>query len=152
MFAGLEEIVCLDSELCPSVIETLREEDWEHKVYEYLAHDFFNDLPYLIARTALHSDIQFLAVIPDPTPFDVDAFANPEFEFLGFELIDVDTRVDPILNCSSFEGLTPKNLTKFGLISNYQQAKNLQNEIMEKFPEHVHSETKIFAIWRRRNV
>jgi hypothetical protein len=147
----LREVVSLDSMLCPSVIQSLTEEDMRHKVHEFLAHDFFSDLSYLMKRVANESQIEILAVLPEPTLAQVSQFNDPSFEFLGYELIDTETRIDPLLNCSTFKSLIPvEKLTNAGLISDFDKARQIQKELTDKFPDHVHSETVLFAIWRKK--
>lgn len=41
----LEEVVSLDIMLCPSVIETLVEEDWQYNIHEDFRPHCFKDLP-----------------------------------------------------------------------------------------------------------
>ncbi len=122
-----------------------------HKVHEFLAHDLFSDLSYLMKRVANEPQIEILAVLPEPTLVQVSQFNSPSFEFLGYELIDTENRIDPLLNCSTFMSLIPvERLTNTGLISDFNKAKQIQKELTDRFPDHIHSETVLFALWRKK--
>jgi hypothetical protein len=147
----VKDVVTLDSELCPSIVQKLSEEDWKHKAHEFVAHDIFSDLVYLEKRVSHENDVQILAILPNPTPADVGRFSNPGFDFLGYELIDIETMVDPILNCSSFRDLIPtSNLNQNALISSYDRGNELQKELLKRFPNNLHSDAVLFAIWRKK--
>jgi hypothetical protein len=68
-FSGLKqvnEIVSLDSSLCPTVLPDIKKEYWSHIVNADFMLRFFTDLDYLQSETKTLSDKNLLCVFRNP--------------------------------------------------------------------------------------
>ena len=101
---------------------------------------------------AVDADHQILCVIVNPEATTTCEIANdPEFEFCGYDLIEEETSISAITNCGDefVDLFGAKNLTKFGLIPDFEAAVNFQKKLVESFPEEPHADCIILKIWRR---
>ena len=64
----LEEVVSLDSSLCPTVLPDIKPEYWNHIVNEDFMLHFFTDLDYLRGETAAISQKIFSVFFAIPLP------------------------------------------------------------------------------------
>ena len=96
----LDEVVSLDPMLCPSVLPEIKADYWPHIVNEDFMLNFFVDLDYLLEQLSHIGDKNLLCV-----------FRNPErqplpdatlFEFLGYDLVDVQGSASALTNCGGF--------------------------------------------------
>lgn len=73
-----------------------------------------------------------------------------DFEFCGFDLADIHP-ISALLNCGfGFEKVfTKSDLNKFGLISDYCRAKDIQQRLMNEYNDSNHAYTALFAVWRK---
>jgi hypothetical protein len=86
----LDEVVSLDSSLCPTVLPDIKPEYWSHIVNEDFMLHFFTDLDYLRGETAAISRKNLLCVFRNP-PVHPTATQAPEgFEFIGYDLLEKD--------------------------------------------------------------
>ena len=72
------------------------------------------------------------------------------FSFCGFDLAD-NWEISVLINCGKGfqKAFTYKDLNKFGLIPNYQLAKEIQEKLMDNYPEEEHAYCALFAVWRK---
>src|ERR1043165_1352704 len=98
----LDEVVSLDSSLCPSVLQDIKPEYWPHIVNEDFMLRFFVDLEFLLGQIEDIPDRNLLCVFcnpqsPPPLP------AGPlNFEILGYDLTDVGVGISALTNCGGF--------------------------------------------------
>jgi hypothetical protein len=71
-----------------------------------------------------------------------------EFEFVGFDLIELETQTSALTNCGGFVGaFSPHDLSSKGLISEYGRAVEIQRELRRLYPEEHHANCELWAIF-----
>lgn len=145
------EIVSLDCSLCPSVIQQMDEEGKKYLVDEWNYYHIFKSLDWLLNRISNIPSTQILAVWNEPTEDFMQFFKDDMFEFCGLDLIEEYTRISALVNCGGFEKVfLPNDLNSFGLISDYNNAKKIQEKLTEEYPDEDHAYCDLWAIWRRK--
>jgi hypothetical protein len=144
----LDEVVSLDSSLCPSVLQDIKPEYWPHIVNEDFMLRFFVDLEFLLGQIEDIPDRNLLCVFcnpqsPPPLP------AGPlNFEILGYDLTDVGVGISALTNCGGFpEVFKNFELSSKGLLTSWPRALEVQSELRRKYPED-HAECHVWAILR----
>lgn len=148
-FNQLTELLSLDVLLCPSVIEELTPEDWEHNLHADFLTDLFADLEYLLSRVQPSSTSNVLAVVREPGPGSALA-ALPRFDFQGYDLIEVPgLGISALTNCGGFPlAFAPGELNPVGLLPSYDRARAVQAALRQHYPAEPHAGTNLWAIWR----
>jgi hypothetical protein len=82
----LDEIISLDSSLCPTVLPDIKTEYWSHIVNEDFMLHFFIDLDYLRSETASILRKNLLCVFRNPFTHPSTAQGPEGFEFTGMTL------------------------------------------------------------------
>jgi hypothetical protein len=146
----LDEVVSLDTSLCPVVIRDLSPDDWAHNVAEDFRTEFFTDLDYLMRRVGDRSGVNVLAVIFEPDNKDLNAFQDERFQFIGFDLVERPGKgISAMVNCGGFDkAFRPEDLNRYGLISDYRFAGKVQQRLATFYPEENHADCALWAIWR----
>jgi hypothetical protein len=136
-FRHINELVTLDSILCPDVVADLVDEDWNHNVNEDFRMTFFRDPNYLVRRQSLDSSRhQLLAVFELP-----DGSENVPSKFMrcGFDIMDSHLGNSTLTNCGPIpEAFDPSIVNEFGLLSNYETAIAVRNRMRQLQPEDPH--------------
>ena len=102
---GLLRVVSLDSILCAPVVHAESSEDWQFVAKEEFMLDFFTDLDFVLQRVAGHRPSVVVAVARDPSEADVNGFSQPNFEFAGFDIVDIQFIASALLNNSRLQGV-----------------------------------------------
>jgi hypothetical protein len=146
----LVEIVSLDTSLCQGVIKALFPEDWKYNVNEDYRVDFFVDLEYLLRRVEDRQPVNILAAIEEPDYEDFKSFHDDRFIFKGFDLVEFPgTEISALVNCGGFDkAFAPGDINPFGLISDYDAAKEIQQRLATFYPEEHHAHCELWARWR----
>jgi hypothetical protein len=146
----LIEVVSLDNILCPNGTGELIPEDWEHNVQQNFKIDFFIHLDYLLGRVGNRSAMNILAVIEEPGPADMKSFHDERFAFKGFDLVErPESDVSALVNCGGFDlAFLPEDLNPYGLIWDYEAARDVQQRLVTHYPEEHHAHCALWAIWR----
>ncbi len=148
----LKEVVSLDGILCPAVIKELIDEDWKHNVQEDYKVFLFRDLDYLLSRVTDHDQVNFLAIMQNPTAEDVRSFTKPRFEFRGFDLVDVHGDISALVNCGGFaKAFSKADLSECGLVTDYARATEIHRLLQSEYPQEPHAECDMWAIWQLRS-
>lgn len=146
----LQEVNSLDCLLCPSVIETLTDEDWQYNVHENHMTHLFRDLDYLLRRVAGNKPVNVLAVMHEPCAADVYSFVDPRFVFRGFDLIETEVGISALSNCGGFDrSFSDTDLSEYGLLTDYAKAVDVQKSLIKEHPEEHHAECDLWAIWKK---
>lgn len=146
---NLIEIVSLDGMLCPPLITTFVDEDWPYlmQVGDRLE---FKDLRYLTGRVANPASVNILAAIRNPASPTYPSM--PEFEFVGYDLIEDATGISALTNCGGFwNSFSNDELNAFGLLDNFLRAGEVQRILPERNPGESHAECELYALWRLKN-
>jgi len=144
----LEEVVSLDSMLCPSVLKEIEDDDWPHIVTEHFRTQFFVDFPYLMQRVENIASKNVLCVFCDP-PAPPVAPAVASFTFLGYDLVDREGDASALTNCGGFpKAFSNAELSPLGLLTDYDRAVEIQERLYDRYPEERHAGCHLWAIFR----
>jgi hypothetical protein len=145
----LRELVSLDAILCPSVLPEIRDEYWPHIVNEHYMLNFFHNFDFFSREIAnVTRDKNVLCVFRNP-PDPPKAPPVADFEFLGYDLVDVDGDVSALSNCGGFPDVFANSeLSEVGLLPNFQRAVEVQARLRSLHPEEPHADCHLWAIFR----
>ena len=147
--AQVQEVVSLDRMLCPTVIEEILDEDWAYIVNENFMLDYFLDLDYLLRRVGSWNTKNLLCVFRNPSAAPALLSSPLQFEFLGYDLVDVTGAASPITNCGGFPDVFANSeLNRYGLLSSIQRAREVQQQLFAKYKGESHTETHLWGIAR----
>ncbi len=148
----LKELVSLDGMLNSLVFEPdlSSADEWNNVVTEgEFITDFFHSLEYVLKKTKHRQYFNLLAVIKEPTAIKADL--SLEYEFIGYELLDKETQVSALTNCGGFdETFLPKDLNSFGLVSDYDKVREIQQQLPINKPEERHTDCYLYEVWRHK--
>ena len=120
----LQEVVSLDTMLCPAVPEALTPPDWEYNVHADHLVFFFRSLEYLLKRVGGHGPLNILALLQNPTAADLTGVTLAGFDFAGFDVVDVYGDVSALTNCGGFNGVFENaELSELGLLTDLSRAR-----------------------------
>lgn len=149
----LDEVVSLDSMLCPSLLPEMRDEYWPHVVNEDFMLGYFVDLDFMLRQLPATTDwarTNLLCVFRNPAtepPADLVPFAA---ELLGYDLCDVHGGTSALTNCSGFPlAFDNAELTHRGLIAGHARAVAVQAALRQQYSGEPHASCHVWAIFRR---
>lgn len=146
----LEELVSLDSMLNPPVLKEMKDEYWPHVVNEDFMFGFFLDLAFLRAQLADAQNYNLLCVYRDPDAEPtLPSLEGLSFEFLGYDLVDVEGGVSALTNCGGFPDVFRNHeISAKGLLKSYERAVEVQAKLRQLHPEEHHADCHVWAIAR----
>ena len=110
---------------------------------------FFHSLDYVLEKTKDLEAFNLLAVVKNPSETLQDL--SPPFDFLGYDLIEVDGQISALTNCGGFDkSFLPRDLNKFGLIPTWKRAKTVQEDLRVDYPDELHADCDLFEVWRHK--
>jgi len=143
----LEEVVSLDASLCPFVTGEFEYDDWEHNVHEDDLIAFFTDLDYLVGRVRDMKAVNILAAVLDPPEECRKLFADPRFEFKGYDLIGQG--MSALTNCGGFPlAFRNAEFSRAGLIPTLSRVQEVAASLREQYADHEHADCEIWALWK----
>lgn len=150
----LIELVSLDYQLCPPILDKTKIEYWPYIVNSDLLLHYFTDLNFLRSelKKSEKRNYSLLSVIRNPYQTNFKAIETNNFCFLGFDLVEHDSGISALSNCGGWPELDNAKLSNCGLMTNYQHAKLLQNELKCNYPQEPHANCDIWAIAREQTV
>ena len=148
-FHHIQELVSADSILCGDAITALMDEDWNHNVHADNRVTLFTDFEYLVHRTGVDlSRHNILAIFEKPRKDD----QNPptDFQLCGFDILDSYDSVSVLTNCGQYPGIMdPKEVNRFGLLSNLDRANSIAEILRIAFPDENHCcDCRVWSIAR----
>lgn len=145
----IEDLVSLDTMLCPPVLKETLEEYWPHIVNESGYLQFFRDLDFLRGALAAASskEARMLCVFRNPNEPPTLPPELSSFRFLGFDLVEADSGVSALSNCGGWPELKNEELSKWGLIADHKRALQLQEVLPRAHPEEPHAQCDVWAIF-----
>ena len=145
----LRELVSLDTMLCPAFPEELVSEDWQHNVHADYQTTHFRSVDYLRRRMSGVDGLNLLAILRDPTAADLGGVSLPDFDFAGFDLLDVHGDVSALTNCGGFDDVfAPEELNPLGLLNQRGRAAAVRRRLRADHPGEHHAVCDVWAIWR----
>lgn len=113
---------------------------------------FFCALEFVLQNTKQVKRFNLLAVVKNPTIDCKDYFVE-DFEFLGYDLLDLHYEISTLSNCGGFdETFLPNELNKFGLIDDYEKAFHIKGLLSKNNPQEHHAATNVMGIWRHKTI
>jgi len=146
----LKRVVTLDSLLCPTVVHAESCDDWGFVAKEDFMLDFFTDLGFVLRRVAGHRPSLVVAVARDPSTEEVDDFADPDFEFAGFDIVDTQFFASALLSGSRFPDVyrVSELSEESGLIRLRKRAFQIRDALRRRHPDCAKANCYVWAIWR----
>ncbi|QHT65551.1 hypothetical protein GXP67_02160 [Rhodocytophaga rosea] len=146
----VKEVITLDSTLGKNVVERDNLLDADFLVWEdYIPH-LYTSLAYLRSKLAGKDAAIYnlLAVTKEPTE-PCEALYLENFDFIGYDLLDVHGDVSALTNCGGFDNtFLPEDLNEYGLLSTYQKAYTIKAALIKNNPDEPHATCHVWAIWR----
>jgi hypothetical protein len=129
-FRHINELVSTDSILCPSLIDSLIDADWEFNIHEDNRVFFFRDYEYLKRRINYDSSRQNLLAISERPAFAPEPIEG--FAFCGYDILDSDGSISVLTNCGAFPSIyTADDLNQFGLITDLDRVTQIAELIRD---------------------
>lgn len=149
----VEELVSLDGLLNDLAFEPdFNEEIDQCVIIENKIGEFFKTLEYVKSKSTEKLVYNLLAVIMEPNKSNKNRLVL-EFDFIGYDLIERGADISALVNCGGFnETFQAKELNKYGLISNYKRAKDIQQRLPENNPDEDHADCNLFEVWRHKTI
>src|SRR5690606_6812043 len=112
----------------------------------------FNSLDYVIEKTKVKKRFNLLTVVKEPTE-KCEEIELPDFEFIGYELLDKDYSTSALSNCGGFnETFKPTDLNQFGLIDSFDKAYDIRDRLFKNNPGEHHADCNVLALWRHKEI
>ena len=146
----LDEVVSLDPMLCPTVLPTIKDEYWPHIVNEDFMLNFFVDLEFLLEQVSGVRSKNLLCVYRNPaTDTPPHKGSRMQFEFLGYDLVDVEGSASALTNCGGFpKAFANSELSSKGLLTSHARALEVQANLRSMYPDEHHADCHVWAISR----
>jgi len=145
----LDEVVSLDPMLCPTLLPEIRSNYWPHIVNEDFMVGFFTDLEFLLEETSATPERNLLCVYRNPAREPSAAVGPMPFEFLGYDLVDVQASASALTNCGGFPDVfAGGELSSKGLLRSFARAVEVQAQLRATRPGEAHANCDRWAIFR----
>jgi hypothetical protein len=145
----LDEVVSLDPMLCPTLLPEIKPDYWSRIVNEDFMLHFFTDVAYLRELVSHVRRKNLLCVFRNPAVHPVAHVPNG-FEFLGYDLVDTQASASAVSNCGGFADIfSNAEVSEKGLLKSFERACQAQKELRERYPEEVHADCHLWAIFRQ---
>ncbi len=151
----LRELITLDRTLCPSRVQPDYEnaEDWNNiHTHGQDITGLYTSPDYVLRKMETLLPFHFIRAVIEPDE-DCVAVSIPDYDFIGYDLIDKSFAISALSNCGGFnESFLPADLNVYGLISDYTRAYAIKQRLRENNPEEYHADTLAIAIWRHKTI
>lgn len=145
----LDEVVSLDSGLCGALLPEIKHEYWPHIVNEDFMLHFFVDLEFLLTNLPDTVERNLLCVYRNPPIEPAAPRVHLNFEFLGYDLVDVMGGASALTNCGGFPDVFDNGeLSSKGLLTSHARAFEVQSTLREEFSDEHHANCHVWAIFR----
>ena len=147
----LEELVSLDGLLNELVFEP----DFDTEIDEIIIEenqitDFFKSINYVKKKSSHLDYFNLLAVVKEPLKTRQIQLER-DFDFIGYDLIETGGSISALTNCGGFDKtFKPKEQNIYGLISDYDRAKEIQIMLPINNPDEDHAHCHLFEVWRHK--
>ena len=144
----LTELITLDGMLCPPILSEIRDDYWPHIVNEDCRLNYFVDLEFLKSETAGVERKNLLCVIQNPDK-EADRAPMDGFEFVGYDLLDLDNSVSALCNCGGFPDVfSNEELSENGLLKDFSRAAEIRTLLRSTHPEEFHANCNLWVVYR----
>ena len=133
----IQEVVSIDKILCPSLIDTLVDEDWDFNIHADNRLHCFHNYEYLKRRIRYDSSRHNILAVterPNHVPTPIDGFA-----LCGYDIVDSDHSISVLLNCRIFPPIyTAADLNQLGLVDDLDRITKIAETIRDTHPDDHH--------------
>ena len=144
----LNEVVTLDTLLCPRVLRDIKDHYRQYIVNEDFMLNFFTDFEFLVRETADIPEKNVLGVYRNPTSHP-PAPSVAKFEFIGYDLVDIWAGNSALTNCGGFpKAFSNDELSPKGLLASCERAAEVQKALRKHYSEEDHATCHVWAIYR----
>lgn len=144
----LRELVSIDSMLCPSLVDSDEEEDWEHCVEYYDGPGLYWDLEYLRRRLSPGTTYRLLALARNAPEDPLHWPVVDGFVFAGHDLIEKGGSISALTNCGGFDDVFSRDeLSSQGLLTSWARAVEVQRELSRRYPDEHHAQCSLWSLW-----
>ena len=145
----LTELVSLDAILCLHAIVEIEDEDWPHIVNESFMLHYFTHLDYLLRRCGGVGGRNLLCVFRNPEDHPVPPLGPHDFQFEGYDLVDVYGATSALTNCGDFSlAFSNHELTSHGLLASLERAREVQQALRQHYPLEHHANCHVWSVFR----
>lgn len=123
-FQHIEELISMDSMLCPDLIDEIEEADWAHNVQKDFRLTWFHDLEYLLRRMKWRpEEHQVLGILENP----IERVSPPKgFMQVGFDIVDQYNGISTLTNCGQMPDIfVPADVNCYGLLNELSAAERI---------------------------
>lgn len=149
----LVEIITLDSSLCPAAEQEGENEVLQDSNFPFGDAELYSDLKKSVVE--IHGDLDandWNTIAIELNPKKERALPPKDFDFVGYDLVDIATRTSTLVNCGKLEkAFTSADLNSSGLINDLESSLLVQRKIKDHYPNLSHNNTTVVAIWVKRN-
>jgi hypothetical protein len=144
----LEEVVTLDTLLCPPVLREVKPTYWPHIANEDYMLQFFTSLEFLLGEVAEIPSKNVLCVFRNPETAPVPP-KQISWSFIGYDLVDVFGGNSALTNCGGFpKSFSDSELNSKGLLSSRERAYEVQHSLRREYGDEPHADCHVWAIFR----
>jgi hypothetical protein len=109
---------------------------------------FFTELDYLRAQTLNATNSRRICAVLNPQERPQLPSTLRAFEFLGFDLLEVERTTSALTNCGGFPlAFANTELSSKGLITSYERAEAVRQKLRAKYPEEPHADCDLWAVF-----
>lgn len=148
----LTELVSLDNKV---LVEPDYEnaDDWNFiHLIDNFQTGFFTTIDFVLKRLRTQSKFNLLAIALEPD-HDCKSIFFDDYEFVGYELFDIDCGISALTNCGGFdETFLSSDLNDKGLIDDFAKAYDIRKRLLENNPDEPHADTNVIAVWRHKTI
>lgn len=144
----LDELISLDSMLCPTLLPDIEDDYWPHIVNEDFCLHFFTDLAFLRRQVADLAGGRILCVTRNPESPPVLPAELNSFSLIGYDLLDEGAGTSALSNCGGWPGILDNSeLSPKGLIESHARALQLRELLAHRYPQESHAQCDVWAIF-----
>jgi len=111
--------------------------------------NFFIDLDFLLTQVFGIAERNLLCVYHNPPNPLSPRTGSVEFEFLGYDLVDVEASASALTNCGGFPDVFDNaELSPEGLLTSHVRALQVQAELRAKHADERHASCHVWAVCR----
>jgi hypothetical protein len=151
----LTELVSLDGMLNEVIFEPNRGDKggWDFIIVDNeFETGLFSSLDYVMEKVKDKERFNLLAVVKEPTS-KCEEIRIPDFEFVGYELLDKDYSTSALSNCGGFdETFKSSDLNNYGLIDSFDKAYDIRDRLLKNNPMEHHADCYVLGIWRHKEL
>ncbi|WP_299381849.1 hypothetical protein [uncultured Lacinutrix sp.] len=150
----LKELVSLDGNLNSLAfsLDIDAAEEWNYFITDHdMVMFYFSSLDYVLSKTDHLERFNLLAIIKEPGK--EKANLNKDYNFIGYDLIEIGGNTSALTNCGGFdETFLPNDLNSYGLVSDYDSAKQIREALPINNPDEPHVNCYLYEVWRHKTI